>query len=151
MPTHYQGAVEEVRALDLMIKLARCAESVNHRLEVALAESGLTISQFGVLEALHHLGPLCLSDLAKKLLKTGGNLTLVVRNLERDGLVKRQQSKDDRRYQLIRLTPKGERLIQKVFPQHLARLMHQLSVLQPTEQEQLADLCKRLGKNGASS
>lgn len=151
MPTHYQGSSQEVRALELIIKLTRCADSVNHRLEMALAESGLTTSQFGVLEALHHLGPLCLSDLAKKLLKTGGNLTLVVRNLERDGLVKRQQSKEDRRFQLIRLTPKGERLIRKVFPQHLGRLVKLMSVLEPAEQEQLARLCKLLGKNGAGS
>jgi MarR family 2-MHQ and catechol resistance regulon transcriptional repressor len=151
MPTHYQGAAAEVRALDLIIKLVRCTDSVNHRLEVPLSESGLTTSQFGVLEALWHLGPLCHTDLAKKLLKTGGNLTMVVRNLERDGLVKRQQSKEDRRFQLVRLTAKGERLIRKVFPQHLARLVLLVGELQPAEQEQLADLCRRLGKGGVSS
>jgi MarR family transcriptional regulator, 2-MHQ and catechol-resistance regulon repressor len=146
MPTHYQGSPAEVRALDLIIKLVRCTDSVNHRLEVPLADTGLTTSQFGVLEALWHLGPLCLSELAKKLLKTGGNLTLVVRNLERDGLVKRQRQKDDHRYQVVRLTPKGERLIQKVFPLHLARLVKLVNGLQAAEQEQLAELCKRLGK-----
>jgi MarR family transcriptional regulator, 2-MHQ and catechol-resistance regulon repressor len=146
MPTHYQGSAAEVRALDLIIKLVRCTDSVNHRLETPLAESGLTTSQFGVLEALWHLGPLCLTELAKKLLKTGGNLTLVVRNLERDGLVKRQRNKDDHRYQVVRLTAKGERLIQKIFPLHLARLVKLMDGLQPAEQEQLAALCKRLGK-----
>lgn len=146
MPTHYRGKPEEVRALDLIIKLVRCADSLNRRLEGPLLEVGLTTSQFGVLEALWHLGPLSLSDLARKLLKTGGNLTLVVRNLERDGMVKRRQDKIDRRVQHIRLTAKGERLIRRVFRQHLGRLVRLTGVLQPAEQKQLAALCKRLGR-----
>lgn len=149
MPTHYRGTPAQVRALDLIIKLSRCAESLNHRLEAPLERSGLTASQFGVLEVLWYLGPLCLTDLAKKLLKTGGNLTLVVRNLERDGLVRRQRSKEDRRYYQVSLTEKGERVIQKVFPQHLARLVRFVSILQPAEQQELARLCKKLGRVGA--
>lgn len=145
MPTHYQGKPAEVRALELIIKLSRCHESVNHRLEVGLEEAGLTTSQFGVLEALWHLGPLCLSELAKKLLRTGGNLTLVVSNLERDGLVKRQRGKEDRRYYQVQLTAKGERLIRKVFPRHLAGLVKLAGALQPAEQQELARLCKKLG------
>lgn len=148
MPTHYKGAPEEFRALDLIIKLSRCADSVNHRLEQPLLESGLTTSQFGVLEALWHLGPLCLSDLAKKLLKTGGNLTLVVRNLERDGFVRRKQTKEDRRFYLVQLTAKGEKLIRKVFRQHLGRLIKVMGALQPAEQQELARLCKKLGRAG---
>lgn len=149
MPTHYRGTPAQVRALDLIIKLSRCAESLNHRLETPLEDSGLTTSQFGVLEVLWHLGPLCLSELAKKLLKTGGNLTLVVRNLERDGLVRRRRSKEDLRYYQVHLTAKGERVIRKVFPQHLARLARFASVLQPAEQQELARLCKKLGQAGA--
>lgn len=151
MPTHYKGSPAEIRALDLYIKLTRCANSLSHRLESRIAESGLTTSQFGVLEAVWHLGPLCLTDLAHKLLRTGGNLTLVVRNLERDGLVRRKQQKDDRRYQQIQLTPAGERLIKKVFRQHLRRLVKEVGVLQPAEQEQLAALCRRLGRGAPSS
>src|SRR6185436_13649675 len=137
--------------LDLIIKLVRCSDSLNRQLEASLVESGLTTSQFGVLEALWHLGPLCLTDLAKKLLKTGGNLTLVVRNLEREGWVKREQQKADSRIHLIKLTAKGERLIQRVFPEHVNRLVRLTSSLQPDEQEQLAALCRRLGKGVASS
>lgn len=146
MPTHYKGTPVEVRALNLIIKLVRCSDSINHRLEQPLQQSGLTTSQFGVLEALWHLGPLCLSDLARKLLKTGGNLTLVVRNLERDGMVRRRQANDDRRYFRIELTAKGKKLVQAVFAQHLQRVVRITGVLQPAEQEELARLCKRLGR-----
>ncbi len=132
--------------MELIIKLSRCHESLNHRLEIDLEAAGLTTSQFGVLEALWHLGPLCLSELAKKLLRTGGNLTLVASNLERDGLVKRRRSKEDRRYYQISLTAKGEQRVRQVFPQHLARLVKLVEGLQPAEQKELARLCKKLGR-----
>ncbi|HUR37518.1 MAG TPA: MarR family transcriptional regulator [Terriglobales bacterium] len=151
MPTHFQGTADEVRALDLLIKLSRAASSLGQRLESPLEASGLTASQFGVLEALWHLGPLCLTDLAKKLLKTGGNLTLVVRNLEREGLVKRTRSKQDLRYFQVALTAKGEKTIRKVFPQHLRRLVESVKTLQSAEQQELARLCKKLGRGLESS
>src|SRR5213078_4026775 len=75
MGTHYKGSKREVQALDTFIKLIRGTESLSARLRSRLDETSLTDSQFSVLEALLHLGPLCLSSLAQKLLKTGGNLT----------------------------------------------------------------------------
>ncbi len=76
MGTRYRGAPAEVRALDASIKLMRAATSIGTRLEKRLLSLGLTEPQFGVLEALYHLGPLFQRDLARKLLKTGGNITL---------------------------------------------------------------------------
>ena len=58
MSTHCRGSKKEIRALDAYIKLMRAAESVTDRTSRHLAAAGLTISQFGVLEALLHLGPL---------------------------------------------------------------------------------------------
>src|ERR1700756_5121326 len=111
MPTHYKGSKREVQALDTFIKLMRGTNSLTARLRSHLEFSSLTESQFAVLEALLHLGPLCLSVLAQKLLQTGGNLTLVVKSLEKQGLVKRKQESSDRRYTSIHLTPSGEKLI----------------------------------------
>ncbi|HEU4753262.1 MAG TPA: MarR family transcriptional regulator, partial [Armatimonadota bacterium] len=109
MPTRYQGSEEEVRALDAWIKLLRCTESLVGRQSARLAEQGLTVSQFGALEALLHLGPLCQRELGEKLLKSSGNITMVVDNLERRGLVRRERSAEDRRYITVHLTPEGER------------------------------------------
>ncbi len=75
----------------------------------SLGDSGLTLTQFAVLEALYHLGPMSLSEIAGKVLTTGGNLTMVAGNLERDGLVKRQKSPEDGRVQILVLTPKASR------------------------------------------
>ena len=51
----------------------------------------------------------------------------------------------DRRRVLVKLTPEGRRVIEKVFTRHVARLVEELSVLSAAEQEELARLCKRLG------
>ncbi|MBI2683761.1 MAG: MarR family transcriptional regulator [Acidobacteriales bacterium] len=148
MGTHHKGTSEEVAALDAYIKLMRCSESLTTRLQPGLDRAGLTVSRFGVLEALHHLGPLRSSQLAKKILKTGGNLTLVVRNLERDGLVRRERDRTDSRAYRIHLTAAGERLISRVFAEHLRNVVREFSALSLEEQAELARLCKMLGKHG---
>ena len=71
MGTHYRGTADEVRALDSYIKLMRAADSIAARIERLLKVQGLTISQFGVLEALYHLGPMCQRQLGTKLLERG--------------------------------------------------------------------------------
>jgi MarR family 2-MHQ and catechol resistance regulon transcriptional repressor len=147
MPTHYQGPPAEVRALDAYIKLVRAAGSVTSAAldRTGLADAGLTEGQFGVLEALLHLGPLHQCDLARKHLLSGGNMTMIVDNLEKRGLVRRERSKEDRRFVQVRLTPSGRRLIQKVFPRHAATLAEMLGALSVSEQEQLGRLCRKLG------
>src|SRR5947207_2210914 len=120
MPTRYEGTEAEVRALDGLIKLVRATESVTARLLPLIGEAGLTVSQFGALEALLHLGPLCQRDLGEKLLKSSGNITMVVDNLERRGLVERRRGSVDRRYITVHLTPEGEQLIRALFPKHAA-------------------------------
>ena len=82
MPTHYHGTPDEIRALDTWIKLTRAVDSFGARLADAGTCADVTISQFGVLEALHHLGPLRQGEISAKLLRSGGNITLVVDNLE---------------------------------------------------------------------
>jgi MarR family 2-MHQ and catechol resistance regulon transcriptional repressor len=63
--TQYKGARNEVRALSAFVKLVRAAESVSARIHRHLADTGLSVSQFGVLEAIYHLGPLSQSEIAK--------------------------------------------------------------------------------------
>ena len=82
MPTRYRGSEHQVRALNAFITLVRAAEAVSVALHRELAGRRLTSSQFGVIEALFHLGPLCQGDLATKLLRSGGCVTSVVEGLE---------------------------------------------------------------------
>ncbi len=145
MGTHYRGTAEEVTALDAYIKLARAAESVTARLNRRTTAAGLTVSQFGVLEALYHLGPMCQRDLGKKILRSSGNITMVVDNLEKRGLVRREREAADRRFVTVHLTAKGRRLIEEILPRHVQAIVEEMSVLTPAEQEELGRLCKMLG------
>lgn len=145
MGTHYQGTKEEQRALDLYIKLSRAAESVNQRVNRHLQDAHLTVSQFGVLEAIYHLGPLTPGQLCDKILRSTGNLTLVIDNLEKRGLVTRRPNPEDRRSTIVELTPAGRELIAALLPVHVQTVVQDMAVLSPAEQEQLAALCRKLG------
>ena len=129
----------------MYIKLSRAAEAVADRINCHLKDYGLTSSQFGVLEALYHLGPLHQHELAAKILKSSGNLTLVIDNLVKRGLVERERDETDRRYITIYLTETGNRLINDIFPRHVGHVMDAMGVLTPEEQHQLAVLCRKLG------
>ena len=86
-----------------------------------------------------------LSDIAGKILTTGGNLTMVLGNLERIGLAHRQKCAEDRRVLIVVLTAKGKALIRKLFPEHAAAITDFMGALSPAEQEQLGVLCRNLG------
>ena len=137
---------EEQSALGAYVKLVRAAEATTARIHRHLAEVRLTPSQFGVLEALLHREPLCQKELGEKILKTSGNITLVVDNLEKRGLVGRQRGERDRRVVTVSLTDEGRRLIQAIFPRHVQAIIGEMSVLTGTEQEELGRLCRRLGR-----
>jgi MarR family transcriptional regulator, 2-MHQ and catechol-resistance regulon repressor len=138
------GATEE--ALRLWIALARSYQTLSRVVSARVVEYGLTIPQFGILEALHHLGPLSLGELAEKLLVTGGNITYVMDRLEEQGLVYRQRSDLDRRVIEARLTPEGHALIARVFPDHADYICGLVDHLDPGEQRALRELLKRLGR-----
>ncbi|MEI7816409.1 MAG: MarR family transcriptional regulator [Desulfuromonadales bacterium] len=132
-------------ALNTYTKLMRAAESVTNRVGRTMSAAGLTISQFGVLEALHHKGPLCQRDIAAKILKSTGNITLVIDNLEKHGLVKRERISEDRRYLTVTLTESGETLIRTVFSDVESAIVTEMDSLTSEEQETLGMLSKKLG------
>ena len=150
MPTRHDGTDTERLALDAYIKLMRSTVAVNARLFPPLqAEFGITPSQLGVLEALSHLGPMPHCVLAGKLLVSASNLTTVLDNLERDGLVKRERDTADRRVSLTSLTPAGMARLASFFPGHVSRLVEAMSGLEPDEQAELGRLCRKLGRSAA--
>lgn len=145
MGTHYKGKKEDQLTLNAFIKLMRATDSINRRLSTHLAEVDLTISQFGVLEAVYHLGPLNQKTLGEKLLKSGGNITLVIDNLEKCDLVERHQDPSDRRAMLIHLTKKGTEFISDFFPKHLDYIRKEFEPLTEQEKKELSKICKKLG------
>src|SRR5512134_1064887 len=97
MPTHFTGSRAQMRTLSTFIKLTRCTNSLFARLAQRNTIGDLTWSQFAVLEALYHLGHMTQGEISAKVLKSGSNMTTVIDNLERDGLVRRERDADDRR------------------------------------------------------
>jgi MarR family transcriptional regulator, 2-MHQ and catechol-resistance regulon repressor len=151
MPTHYSGTRAETRTLDTFIKLTRCTNSLLARLAERNSIGDLTYSQFAVLEALYHLGHLTQGEISNKVLKSGSNMTTVIDNLERDGLVRRERDADDRRVIHVHLTEAGRGKIEAVLPGHVAALVEEFKILSVSEQETLAELCRKLGKGRRKS
>ena len=144
-PSRYRGDRAERLALSTYLKLTRASETLWNRLAPGLQEHELTPSQFGVLEALYHLGPMHQCELGARILKSSGNMTLVIDNLEKRGLARRERSLEDRRFIQVHLTEAGERLIRAVFPAHAVAIARQLAVLTQEEQRALGNLCRKLG------
>lgn len=130
--------------LNLVIALARTGNSEFRKTMKLLNKHGLTISQFGVLEALYHKGELCINQLIEKTLSTSGNMTVVVKNLEREELISKVQSPTDKRRWNIQITEKGSRLIEKIFPEHLEEIKQGFSILNINEKDELLRLLKKL-------
>ncbi len=132
-------------ALGLWVKLARAHSTFAKFTDENIRSFGLTTPQFGVLECLGHLGPMSLGELCRKQLVSGGNMTVVVDNLAKEGLVERIPSTEDRRSFQVRLTVKGKKLFDEIFLKHAKCVTGLTSVLTDKEQEELARLLKKLG------
>ena len=145
MGTHYSGSKKTVEGLNSYIKLIRAAESLSSKINLVLNESGLTESQFGVLDALIHLGPMKQKELGKKILKSGGNITMVINNLEKRGLVQRKKGEKDKRQFIIHLTNSGKNLIQELLPTITKKIKNYFEILSSDEQKKLQRICKIIG------
>lgn len=145
MGTHYKGSKKEVRALNTYIKIIRAANSLSSRINIRLSKTGLTESQYNVLDALYHLGPLTQKDIGRKLFKSGGNITMVIDNLEKRKLVTRKRGEKDRRVCIVNLTTHGISQVEKILPLQVYNIKNEVSALSKGEQNELQKLCKKIG------
>ncbi|MCG6168961.1 MarR family transcriptional regulator [Leptospira sp. FAT2] len=145
MGTHYKGNSRETAVLNAFIKLSRCSDSIRQLEEKVFTKYGLTTGQFGCLETLHHLGPMCQKEIGQKLFSCEGNITQIIDNLEKRKLVQRVRSEEDRRYIIIHLTSEGSSLVQKVFPAILDSLVHKFDPLTEAQLIDLGDFLKEVG------
>ena len=144
-PAEREWTSDQDTALRLWVTLARCHATYAKAIAAKVQDYGLTTPQFGTLEALYHLGPLSLGELADKLLVTGGNVTYVMDRLEDQGLVYRFRRPDDRRVIQAKLTKEGRELVAEVFPGHASYVEHLSRHLSPDEQKTLSELLRKLG------
>lgn len=144
--SRFRGNKREMAVLSAFVKLMRGSDSLVAATHGHLAGTGLTGSQFGVLEALLHLGPMPQKDLADRILKSPGNMTTVLRNLEKRGLVYRKRSTEDRRVSDVHLTRAGLALIEDIFPRHLKGLVGGFDSFTDDELSEFTRLCRKLNQ-----
>lgn len=104
---------------------------------------GLTPAQFGVLDLLYAKGPMSVGQLTEKTLSTSGCMTVVIKNMTRDGLVRRVEDPRDKRRALISLTDAGRMKIAAVLPEHIAYIGELFEVLTAEEQRTLIRILKK--------
>lgn len=126
------------------VRLIRTADALHTAVSKGLSKEGLTPSQFSTLKVLRLRGSQAQRDIAKYLLKTGGNVTVIVDNLEKQGFVARVRDTEDRRMTFVTLTAKGEETFDRIYPGHLMRIRNAMSALGDANLERLFHLLTKL-------
>ena len=127
-------------ALDLFEKLSKAYDKYKKVQAKQMFSENLTAPQFGVLEILYKTGPVPLKRLSEEMMVTGANITCVMDNLEKEGFVKRINSKEDRRVIIADLTPSGKAKIGSIMPKYSDNIASLTSVLNDREQKELSKL-----------
>ena len=121
----------------LVIALSRSHNALFTLIEKNIRGFGLTVSEFGVLEALLHKGELPVQKLREKVLVTSGSMTYIVDKLEDKGYVKRYKCKEDARVWFVRLTDVGQEFISNIYLEHAAFLKEILSDITAQDKTEL--------------
>ena len=136
----------------VFLVLWKAASAVHSYAEKSLAELEMCSSDFAVLEALLHKGPLPVNEIGRKVLLTSGSITVAIDRLETKGLVERRAHGTDRRARIVHLTKEGRKLITRIYADHAAD-MEKLAAasLSKSERKTLIRLVKQIGYEAAST
>jgi MarR family 2-MHQ and catechol resistance regulon transcriptional repressor len=136
--------------LRLWTVLARAYAAVEKHSFADIERHGLTPGEFGILETLYHRGPILLGDLQRRVLVSSGGVSYLVDRLEKKGLVERRDYPEDRRTRLASLTPAGEELIARIFPEHAQAIQHALHAIDPEVKQAAVALLRTIGRAAAA-
>ena len=129
--------------LSTLVVFTRAEHAIHKKEYQTIKESGLTPAQFGVLEALYNKGDLKINELIEKILTTSGNITVVIKNLEKEGLIQKSADPKDKRSCIISLTDKGKQYIETILPKHIDNIRSIFEVLSNEEKRVLKDILKK--------
>jgi len=135
----------ETSGIHLWLVLWKAARSLEAHSERSIEGFDMCRSDFGVLEALLHKGPMPVNGLGAKVLLTSGSITTAVDRLERRGLVERRDDPNDRRARIVHLTGAGRKTIAGIFPSHEQAMEQAASALAHDERIALLALLRKLG------
>ncbi len=136
---------QSLDTMETFLKLVQTAEDISGCAYAHLKDFGLTVSQFGVLEALYTKGAMCQKDIAEIIRKTTGNMTTVIDNLEKSGLAERRKDQNDRRFFTVSITEKGMDLLNMVYDRYKNNVEHVMGRLGSDDRQALAVILDKLG------
>jgi MarR family transcriptional regulator, 2-MHQ and catechol-resistance regulon repressor len=137
-------------ALRLWVIMSRAQSAVTTQAAAHVQQHGLTLAEFGILEALYHRGPMLLGEVQKRILVSSGGITFLVDRLTAKGLVERRSCDYDRRARYAALTAKGTELVATIFPSHAAVIVRAMSAIGTEEQVDVANRLRELGRAAAT-
>ena len=135
---------DRAASLQLIIALGRALQALERTVRPHLTQSGLSLTEFAVLEVLYHKGALRLGEIRDRILVTGASTTYVVKKLEERGLMRRRTCAEDSRVVFGELTAKGRTLIDEVFPAHVERLQQAMAGLSVSQKREASRLLRAL-------
>lgn len=137
---------ETLLDLKTIIVLHKAERTIRNIEAQIFKKHNLTPTQFSVLETLYSKGKLRIQDLIDSMLATSGNMTVVIKNMERDGWISRSYDPNDRRSFLIQLTEQGQKKIEIVLPEHIANIRYMTAILSKNDKEDLVRILKTFKK-----
>jgi len=138
-------------ALELWVVLARATDAVSRHARADVSQHGLADAEFGVLEVLFHKGSLSVCEAQRRILLQSGSTTYVLDKLVRKKLVRRTPNPRDKRGTLLVLTPRGRRLMARIFPGHAEAIRRAMKALSKRELRRAAELVRKLGLGAATT
>jgi len=135
----------QISAAKLWLTLARASSAMGTYIERSFGQRGFCLTDFMILEALLHKGPLTISAIGEKVLLKSASMTAAIDRLEERGLVHRSLSAEDRRVRLVGLTGEGKRFIAGLFEQHVEDLERVSRELTEKERKHLYSGLKKIG------
>ena len=129
--------------LSTLVVFTRAEHTIHRKEYQTIKESGLTPAQFGVLEALYNKGDLKINELIEKILTTSGNITVVIKNLEKEGFIQKNADPKDKRSCIISITNKGKERVEAILPKHIDNIRDIFSVLSDEEKSVLKNILKK--------
>jgi MarR family 2-MHQ and catechol resistance regulon transcriptional repressor len=140
---------QDTSGVHVWLVLMKAFQAVMPHAAESIERTELGDSDFRVLEALLHKGPLPVNTVGPKVWLTPGSISVAVDRLVKKGLVSRKDHPGDRRVRQVELTAKGRALITRGFKEHAAAMETVISVLSKNERLTLLRLLRKLGKHAA--
>ena len=140
---------EQSAALKLWVVLNRAQEAVEELAKRDVERGELSLTEFGVLEALYHKGALSAGEVSKRVLLRSGSLTYVIDKLVERGLIRRRVCETDKRRTFLQLTAAGTAVMRRIWPGHAAVIELATSGLTIAEKRTAARLLKKMGLHAA--